>query len=390
MKPRSVFSSGVAVLALLLSSPFFSVAQASWSGTRSVTIADPGANMTAFTLEIPSNWKFVGTILRPAGCHAPAVPADGVSYSAVAPDGVTALMQLPGAQWDWASDGTSPQGPKCHPIAINSAAGFLLNIAIPNIHPSSKILGLLPLTPQMQQGLDAQRRQLQAQSGPRGPRNTLDTARVRIEYELNGQTVDEQLGTVITCREVDFPAYPQMHRPARTQRSCNSHGIYVKRALKGHLDELVAKALPNPAINQQWDSVIAERMRRAFAAYQKASDDQFRSIQDHYRQVTAGMLKRGQEFNDNLALSTQHAMANDRATTDATSHMAHLQVLDSLNRQDFIDPTTGRKIETSNQFTHNWISSDKSAVVLNSDPTFDPNGLIDPVRESWTELIPAN
>jgi hypothetical protein len=25
-----------------------------------------------------------------------------------------------------------------------------------------------------------------------------------------------------------------------------------------------------------------------------------------------------------------------------------------------------------------------------SDPSFDPNGLIDPVRQSWTELIPVN
>jgi hypothetical protein len=67
-----------------------------------------------------------------------------------------------------------------------------------------------------------------------------------------------------------------------------------------------------------------------------------------------------------------------------------LQVLDSLNRQDFVDPTTGRKIETSNQFTHNWISSDKDSVVLGDDATFDPNGVVDPGRESWIELIPAN
>jgi hypothetical protein len=28
--------------------------------------------------------------------------------------------------------------------------------------------------------------------------------------------------------------------------------------------------------------------------------------------------------------------------------------------------------------------------VLGDSPTFDPNGVVDPVRESWTELIPAN
>jgi hypothetical protein len=331
----------------------------------------------------------LGTILRPGGCHAPSVPADGLSFTAVSPDNVTASMQLPGAHWSWASDGSNPEGKNCGVVDINTAAGFLLNIAAPNIHPSAKIIGVVPLTPQMQQGLKGQQQALQARA-TRNLHQTLDTARIRIEYELNGQTVEEQLGTVITCQESDFPAYLQLHRAARTQRTCGSHGIYVKRALKGHLDELVAKGLPNARIDQKWDSYISQKMREAFAGYQKASDEQFRGIQDHYRQVTAGMLQRGKEFNDNLIASGQHAREQDNATVNAMSHGAHLQVLDSLNRRDFIDPTTGRKIETSNQYEHNWISSDKSEVVLNKDPTFDPNGVIDPVRQSWTELIPAN
>jgi hypothetical protein len=83
-------------------------------------------------------------------------------------------------------------------------------------------------------------------------------------------------------------------------------------------------------------------------------------------------------------------MAQDRATQGAIDQAAQMQVRDSLNRADFIDPTTGRRIETSNQFTHNWISSDGQSVVLSNDSTYDPNGNIDPVRESWTELIPVN
>jgi hypothetical protein len=101
-------------------------------------------------------------------------------------------------------------------------------------------------------------------------------------------------------------------------------------------------------------------------------------------------MQRGKQFQQNQQSSFEHAMAADRATQDSIDHASHLQVLDSLNRADFIDPSTGRKIETSNQYTHNWISSDKNSVVLGDSPTFDPNGVVDPVRESWTELIPAN
>lgn len=101
------------------------------------------------------------------------------------------------------------------------------------------------------------------------------------------------------------------------------------------------------------------------------------------------MIQRGKDF---------QAQQKSASTTPwpgivppgAIDQAAQMQARDSLNRQDFMDPNTGRKIETSNQYTHNWISSDGQSVVLNSDPTLDPNGLIDPVRQGWTELIPVS
>jgi hypothetical protein len=375
----TVFSRGVASV---------SAAPPADQGMRTEKVNDPANNETAFTVQVPAGWSFVGTILRPGGCHAPQVPADGLSYSMVAPDHVTAIMQVPGSHWAWQSDGTNPEGPKCKPIDITGATAFLLNIAIPNMHPTAKILGIVPLTPQMQQGLEQERRNIAA--NPNLAHNTIDTGRVRIEYELNGQTVDEQLGTVVTCFNSHFPAYPALRRPATDKRICGAHGIYVKRALKGHLDELVARNVPNAQMDKEWDAHIAEKMRQAFAQFQKASDEQFQAIQKHYQEVTAGMLQRGKEFNDNLVATAQDAMRADSGQVGAMQHAAHLQVLDSLNRADFIDPQTGMKIETSNQYDHNWISSDRSEVVLNNDPTYDPNGQVDPVRQSWTELIPAN
>ena len=66
-----------------------------------------------------------------------------------------------------------------------------------------------------------------------------------------------------------------------------------------------------------------------------------------------------------------------------------MQMLDSLNHMTYVDPSTGRKYETSNEYTHSWISSDGTEAVLNRDPAFDPNGVVDPVRQSWTELVPS-
>lgn len=361
----------------------------SWSGTHKAAVKDPGNGETAFTVDVPSGWKFAGTILRSRDCHSPATAVDGLSITVLSPDGVTAAGQVPGVTWSWTSDGGSAQGPKCQPVDITTASGFLLNIAAPMMHPTAKIVGVMPLPENMRAGLEAQRRNMNAAGGPNS-RQTLDSARIRIEYDFNGQRVEEQLGTVMTCWETYTPAYPQMRRPARTVRNCSTHGTYFKRAPKGQLDAFLANNLPPAQIDREWDAHISERMRANFAAYQKANDEQFQAIQRQYQEQTQAMLKRGAEFQNNLKLGTERALAQARATQAATDHAAHQQMLDSLNRAEFVDPTTGQHIQTSSQFNHNWISSDKSTVVLGDDPTLDPNGVIDPVRQSFIQLIPAN
>jgi hypothetical protein len=362
----------------------------SWTSGRTGEIKDPALGETAYTTTIPSGWKFVGTILRPGGCYRPAVAADGLSYTVLAPDGYTAVGQLPGSSWN-SNNSVNPQGAKCEPVPINSAAGFLLNIAVPNMHPNATKVTMVPPTPQMQSNLERMRREA-AQSPTYGTqsRRFIDTGRVRVEYMAGDQPMDEILFALLDCQEATMPAYPALHRAARTDRHCSVHGIPFRRAPKGELDALLATNPTGPKIDQAWDQHIQQKMMEAFAQYQKASNAQFAAIQKHFADVTAGMLARGKQFQAQQQNSFEHAMANDRANQDAIDHAARLSVLDSLNRQDFIDPTTGQKIETSNQFTHNWISSDKNSVVLGADPTFDPNGAVDPIRESWTELIPAD
>lgn len=363
----------------------------SWNGGSTGNVEDPALHETAFTTTVPSGWKFIGTIMRPRGCYRPSVPADGLSYTVLAPDGYTAVGQLPGASWSSSSDGTNTMGPKCQAVQIHSAAGFLLNIAVPNMHPNATRVSFVPPTPQMQSNLQRMRSEAaQAPGYGMQSHRFIDTGRVRLEYMAGDQPMEEILFALLDCQETTMPAYPMLHRAARTDRRCSVHGIPFRRAPKGELDALLATNPPGPKIDQDWDQHIIQRMNAAFAQIEKASWDNFNKIQAHFKQVTDGMKARADAFGKQQQSSFEHAMANDRANQDAIDHAAHLQVLDSLNRQDFIDPTTGLKIETSNQFTHNWISSDKNSVALGDDPTADPNGVVDPVRESWTELIPAN
>lgn len=370
--------------------PAFAAGSASvWSSTRPADVNDPANNMRAFTIQVPAGWKFTGMIARPGGCHAPRVAAEGLAFTALSPDGITSWEKLPGMSWAWASDGTNPGNPKCKPVKIATAAEFLLNIAIPNLRPDAKNIHVIPVDPKVQQAMEAANQRFQSQATAQS-RQMVDSARVRLQYTLKGKQVEELIGTVISCQEQDFPAYPAMHRAAMSRHLCGATGIQIRRAPQGALDAFLANDPPPPAIEQQWDAYIQQNMRTQFAAWKEANDKQFQAIQDHYKQVTAGMLDRGRQFQQQQKTSFDNAMAQDRATQGAIDHAAQMQVRDSLNRADFIDPNTGRKIETSNQFGHNWISSDGQSVVLNSDTTFDPNGVIDPVRQSWTELIPIN
>jgi hypothetical protein len=67
---------------------------------------------------------------------------------------------------------------------------------------------------------------------------------------------------------------------------------------------------------------------------------------------------------------------------------AHATALYSLDRQEFRNPATGQIVEASSQYNHQWMSSDGSTLIQTNDHTLDPNGMVYPVSQSWTELVP--
>jgi len=137
----------VAALGVMFVCGGVNAADVSWSGTRKAEITDPQYQMTAYTLEVPAGWKFAGAIARDPGCHA---KGPGLKFTMQSPDGLTAMVFLPGMSWTWT---TSPSMQKimesqhCPAVDIDSAASFLVNIAVPNMHPKAKIVSVLPLPP---------------------------------------------------------------------------------------------------------------------------------------------------------------------------------------------------------------------------------------------------
>ncbi len=364
-----------------------------WTSTRTVDIQDPGYGMKAYTLAVPTGWKYAGMILRPGGCHPPSVPASGLSYTEQSPDGLTAFAQLPGVSWSWTSNGSNAMGAKCPSnININTAAGLLLNIAVPNLHPNAISVTVVPLPQPMQDSIKAQNQKLQSMATSFG-RQFADAARVDVQYELNGVVEDESLITVIDCTDSSFPAMPggfgRPQTPGYTRRFCGSRGTLVTRAPKGHLDEAL-KARIFPQINAEWDNRVIHDMQANFQQFQAASDAQFKANLKYYADQNQQMLNRNKEFQDSMRDSTNRALQNDRNRQAAMSDSAHQTALYSLDRQNFVNPSTGQRIEASSQFNHQWMSSDGSTVIQTQDHSYDPNGAVYPVSQSWTELVPTN
>jgi hypothetical protein len=388
----------VAVAGSLLECSESNAAKISWSSTRKAEIADPQYQTTAYTLEVPAEWKFAGTIARNPGCHSSGA---GLKYTMLSPDGVTAIAMLPGMTWTWTTSASlkkAMESQHCPAVDVDSASSFLINIAVPILHPNTNIVSVLPLRPEGQAALAAQLEQKRQQNaamakqyGQPPQKLSLDGARVRVQYVRDGQPVEEQLLSVVDCLEQQFAAlYAQ---PAYQRRTCSSRSIVIDRAPQGHLDEFLADPRlmslnKSIQINHDWDDRVARDMQAAFQKFQAANNQQFQANLQKGQDDNARLMANGKAFQDNMRASTDRALANDRAQQNAIDKSAHATALYSLDRQEFKNPSTGQTIEASNEYSHQWMSSDGSTLIQTNDHSLDPNGQVYPVSQSWTELVP--
>ena len=98
MKHKIVVLINLALLAMVSSSVLCSqikspLSNLSMSSMRKVEIDDPQYQMTAYTMEIPSSWKFAGTIARDPGCHSKGA---SLKYTVQSTDGLSAFVMMPG------------------------------------------------------------------------------------------------------------------------------------------------------------------------------------------------------------------------------------------------------------------------------------------------------
>jgi hypothetical protein len=363
-----------------------------------VQVTDPVYQMTAYTLTVPAGWKSAAQVSHDTSCHG---TGSGLETTMQSPDGATTVAFLPGVRWSWASSPLERESlarAHCPAIDIDSAASFLLNIAVPNLRPGATVTAVLPLEAAGQASLQAQLQRAR-QSGEEAaaryhvppPKLTIDGARVRIRYLDKGKPMEEQVQAVIDCNETSMPGMYKM--PASSRRGCSARNVYIVRTAAGHLEEfLKSPTLQALAQGVQMDPQWLQRMTQDQQAQaQRMLDNSHAQFQEMLRQGAANheaMMERGRQFQQQEQTQFEHAQSLDRANQNAIDQAAHRQQLDSLGRQDFRNPATGQTIQANAYYDHQWLSSDGSTLIQTDNPNLDPNGVVYPVSQSWTELVP--
>ncbi len=370
------------------SSSSSSASKVSWSGSQTVTVVDPMNGMTALTAQIPAGWLFAGTVTRPTGCHAP--PIAWMSTSAVAQDGITALVSLPSVSWNWTSSKAMEKfnvAHKCPSVDISTAAGFLVNIALPNLQPNAKVEAVLGPNASDQASIAAQKL---------APGRTLDGAQLRIQYVQAGLPIEEMISATVDCTTTTGVALFGSGEGPPQNRRCSTNGTNIVRAPQGQLDAALA-AIASPSFqalaknshpNNDWFMRVVKEQQSVFAQATAQFNQSAAAIRAQGQAEQNARIAKAQQFDAQLKASTQASMANAQASQNAVDAAAHASENYSLDRQDFVNTATGQTITASSQYNHAWMSSDQSTLIQTNDPTLDPNGSVYPVSQSWNELVP--
>lgn len=379
-----------------------------WPGTRTVQADDPHYQMTAFTLEVPATWKYAGAIeVSGAGtCHA---GESNLKLTMQSPDGLYQIMKLPGVQWAASNNPQAEQNMArkgCPAVEIVSAADFMVNILLAEMHPNAKVLEVLGPGPGLQQAMqqkyqaDVQYDQTMSQIvGSPLMQFKFDGARVRVQYDLDGKPMEEMLSGFVGCSEMRMP-------DRSTRRGCTTSDVLLVQAPLGQLDALMAmpefdammkSAQPNPdwVSRRQYDNQMKQqafvnglvRNQQMTQQMIAASNTAFQARMQANQTFFNTLMENGRQFNNNLQASGQRAIAEDQARQNHMDAEAHQWTLYAGDRHETTNPYNGQTVTVSNRYAQQWISSDGRTVV-NSNTGVNPNDYTAPGDPTFAPLIP--
>jgi hypothetical protein len=190
----------------------------------------------------------------------------------------------------------------------------------------------------------------------------IDAIRVRLEFEQDGKPMEVWFAVALVTQtyRVGRGFLYDMHAAGQT----------IMGAPKGKLDAndklfkvVLSSIQPTPqysAYTNKWIANYYQIQAKKEAAMDRVQADLDNFITQTYMHMSANAQQ----------VSDQGFRANDQNLRDV---------------QTFRDPTTGRRVELSNQYGHAWLNG-ANEYVMSDDPNFNPNAQL---SGSWNQLQPV-
>ncbi len=374
--------------------------QAAGNGVRQETINDPGLHLTAYSVTVPSNWRFDGAFVPGSPCVSVPFPV----FRAHSPDGLTELRRLPRFDWTWSNSRYKQPGPSgClalqRELSANEFLKYLagiLNVSLVRDFPVPQAMtdnlqrSLDQLNAQLAEGaaaidrtnasLPAMRRM--GRTEPARQRGSLAAAIA--QYRNGSFTIEEQLFVRMICTRAPLNSGLE---PGAFTESCNA-SVRVIRAPKGQLDSAIAlvegKSL-GAVENQEWVSKYMQQVQAAAKTRSdailrsgaeqrdrmKADFDRAQAIrQQQNDQFIAALQEKGQRA---LAQTQEAAARRDTVTADWCDYV--------LDRQTVLG--SGGFAKISNDYNYTWTDGWGNYYQTNY-VNSDPNGVI---KGDWTRTV---
>ena len=336
-------------------------------------------------LLVPTDWQMEGDVrwTKNFQCTPKLVET---AYRVTSPDGRFAMESLPLAFWNWSEDPQTVQMMRqaaqqaaqfgvgaCEVMPPMRAAEYLTRFVVPRARRGARIVGT-EADAEMSGKLEQQAREMEAFSARSGNRVSVrtDAARVRLEYDLNGQPTEEFLKAATLITAAAAPTLNMYTNQIRQVRSYKCLVLFVTgmRAPKGQLDakeRLFSVMFASTQANPEWQGRLGQQIAQMEATNSRGAKER-----------TDIWAKNGRETADIIkGVGEYRSKTLDRTNANFDDTIRGVQ--------NYRNPATGETVALSNQYGHAWVNN-RGEYLLSDSPGFDPNVAL---KERWTAMQPV-
>lgn len=331
-------------------------------------------------LLIPSDWRPEGGVNWVSGMTRCPSNIIQVNWRAVSPDGLTGFEIMPTYAWSWSDDPMLQQSIQnsaannmgCDARPPMRAGDFLTSMVIPGRRRGARVIRAEPL-PSVTQAEQEKLQKSYAQMIQGGYMRYVhaDAGRVRLEYSVSGNPVEEWLSANTTVVAAPMASTSGMMNGSMAQTANSfqnsAYNIIAVHAPKGALDGnaklyamIVASIRPNP----QYQAAVSAWLQNMGRIQQQGAMDRHKIWQD------------AQAY---IANSIQQTYAeNQRIQNKQAEQFGQLM----RGVETYVDPRSNERVELTAGWSGAW-SNGKGEYILVDSPGINPSKLL---QEDWREM----